>query len=86
MREEDDVKDEMVERKLGGHGVFQVRRGALGGGDALSHTEHAGEQKLFDGRHHSTSEVLCVGLVKGEIQLVMGCAVLKRLESSRQTR
>jgi len=28
---------------------------------ALSRSEHAGEQKLFDGRH-STSEVLCVGL------------------------
>ena len=67
----------MVGRKLGGHGVFQVRRGALGGGDALSRTEHAGEQKLFDGRHHSTSEVLCVGLVKREIQLVMGCAVFR---------
>lgn len=76
----------IVGRKLGGHGVFQVRRGALGGGDALSRTEHAGEQKLFDCRHHSTSEVLCVGLVKREIQLVMGCALLKRLESPRQTR
>lgn len=89
MREEDDVKDKMVGgmvgRKLGGHGVFQVRRGALGGGDALSRTEHAGGQKLFDCRHHS-SEVLCVGLVKREIQLVMGCAVLKRLESPRQSR
>lgn len=70
----------------GGHGVFQVRRGALGGGDALSRTEHAGEQKLFGSRHHSTSEVLCVGLVKREIQLVMGCAILKRLESPRQIR
>ena len=67
----------MVGRKLGGHSVFQVRRGALGGGDALSRTEHAGEQKLFDSRHHSTSEVLCVGLVKREIQLVMGCAVFR---------
>ena len=42
--------------------MFQVRGGALGSGDALSRSEHAGEQKLFDGRHHSTSEVLCVDL------------------------
>jgi hypothetical protein len=69
----------MVGRKLGGHGVFQVRRGALGGGDALSRTEHAGEQKLFDGRHHSTSEVLCVGLVKGEISAGDGLCSLETL-------
>ena len=62
-------------RKLGGQGVFQVRRGALDSGNALSRIEHAEERKLFDGRHHSTSEVLCVRLVKREIQLVMGCAV-----------
>lgn len=56
-----------------GKTCFKYDGGALDSGDALSRTEHAGEQKLFDGRHHSTSEVLCV--VKKEIQLVMGCAV-----------
>ena len=93
MREEDGVKDKMVDGWLVGwldessvgKACFIYDGAALGGGDALSRTEHAGEQKLFDGRHHSTSEVLCVDLVKREIQLVM-VWVLKRLESSRQTR